>query len=232
MPPPAGPSTVEWTQTNIQAPLSRVVADHRLLAVPVPQQLLEHHLIVQAGTGVSLDSAAGMAGERTKLVVAGAERYGLAASPAACAGAGAHPGRALRARRAGCDLRSPSASCAARSRAPRASTRSSTSRSTAADGTHASILKDYQVDAVRGGVTHVDLQEVRLDSRSRRRLRVTCSAGRPRRACAKAASSRRRCTSSTSRRCRARCPSISTSTSRSSSIGDSLRSRTSAPPRA
>ena len=30
-------------------------------------------------------------------------------------------------------------------------------------GTHASILKDYQVDAVRGGVTHVDLQEVRLD---------------------------------------------------------------------
>jgi len=34
------------------------------------------------------------------------------------------------------------------------------------DGTgksHASILKDYQVDAVRGFVTHVDLQEVRLD---------------------------------------------------------------------
>src|SRR5881275_2452208 len=29
--------------------------------------------------------------------------------------------------------------------------------------THASILKDYQVDPVRGLVTHVDLQEVRLD---------------------------------------------------------------------
>jgi large subunit ribosomal protein L25 len=29
--------------------------------------------------------------------------------------------------------------------------------------THASILKDYQVDNVRGGVTHVDLHEVRLD---------------------------------------------------------------------
>jgi large subunit ribosomal protein L25 len=29
--------------------------------------------------------------------------------------------------------------------------------------THASILKDYQVDKVRGGVVHVDLQEVRLD---------------------------------------------------------------------
>jgi large subunit ribosomal protein L25 len=28
---------------------------------------------------------------------------------------------------------------------------------------HASILKEYQVDPVRGGVTHVDLQEVRLD---------------------------------------------------------------------
>jgi large subunit ribosomal protein L25 len=34
------------------------------------------------------------------------------------------------------------------------------------DGTgkaHASILKDYQVDKVKGGVTHVDLHEVRLD---------------------------------------------------------------------
>ncbi|HEX6788528.1 MAG TPA: 50S ribosomal protein L25 [Gaiellaceae bacterium] len=29
--------------------------------------------------------------------------------------------------------------------------------------THASILKDYQVDKVRGYVVHVDLQEVRLD---------------------------------------------------------------------
>jgi large subunit ribosomal protein L25 len=32
-----------------------------------------------------------------------------------------------------------------------------------ADKSHASILKEYQVDPVRGGVTHVDLQEVRLD---------------------------------------------------------------------
>jgi large subunit ribosomal protein L25 len=29
--------------------------------------------------------------------------------------------------------------------------------------THASILKDYQQDALRGRVTHIDLQEVRLD---------------------------------------------------------------------
>jgi large subunit ribosomal protein L25 len=29
--------------------------------------------------------------------------------------------------------------------------------------THASILKEYQVDPVKGGVTHVDLHEVRLD---------------------------------------------------------------------
>ena len=28
---------------------------------------------------------------------------------------------------------------------------------------HASVLKDYQLDAVRGTITHVDLQEVRLD---------------------------------------------------------------------
>ena len=31
------------------------------------------------------------------------------------------------------------------------------------DKTHPSILKDYQLDNVRGGVTHVDLHEVRLD---------------------------------------------------------------------
>jgi large subunit ribosomal protein L25 len=28
---------------------------------------------------------------------------------------------------------------------------------------HASVLKDYQLDAVRGTITHIDLQEVRLD---------------------------------------------------------------------
>jgi large subunit ribosomal protein L25 len=32
-----------------------------------------------------------------------------------------------------------------------------------AEKTHASILKDYQVDAIRGHITHVDLHEVRLD---------------------------------------------------------------------
>ncbi|HUJ54697.1 MAG TPA: 50S ribosomal protein L25 [Gaiellaceae bacterium] len=32
-----------------------------------------------------------------------------------------------------------------------------------AEESHASILKEYQLDPVRGGVTHVDLQEVRLD---------------------------------------------------------------------
>jgi large subunit ribosomal protein L25 len=31
------------------------------------------------------------------------------------------------------------------------------------DETHASILKEYQLDKVRGRVTHIDLQEVRLD---------------------------------------------------------------------
>ncbi len=30
-------------------------------------------------------------------------------------------------------------------------------------GAHASVLKDYQRDAVRGAIVHVDLQEVRLD---------------------------------------------------------------------
>ena len=32
-----------------------------------------------------------------------------------------------------------------------------------ADDTHASILKDYKVDKVRGYITHIDLHEVRLD---------------------------------------------------------------------
>jgi large subunit ribosomal protein L25 len=32
-----------------------------------------------------------------------------------------------------------------------------------AGSAHASILKEYQLDKVRGGVTHIDLQEVRLD---------------------------------------------------------------------
>ncbi|MGH2934040.1 MAG: 50S ribosomal protein L25 [Gaiellaceae bacterium] len=32
-----------------------------------------------------------------------------------------------------------------------------------AEKTHASILKDYQVDPVRGYITHIDLHEVRLD---------------------------------------------------------------------
>lgn len=32
-----------------------------------------------------------------------------------------------------------------------------------AQSTHPSVLKDYQQDIVRGGVTHVDLHEVRLD---------------------------------------------------------------------
>jgi len=32
-----------------------------------------------------------------------------------------------------------------------------------AEKTHASILKEYQLDVIRGTITHVDLQEVRLD---------------------------------------------------------------------
>jgi large subunit ribosomal protein L25 len=32
-----------------------------------------------------------------------------------------------------------------------------------ASGSHASVVKDYQQDVVRGGITHIDLHEVRLD---------------------------------------------------------------------
>jgi large subunit ribosomal protein L25 len=43
--------------------------------------------------------------------------------------------------------------------------------------THASILKEYQVDPVRGGVTHVDLQEVRLDKAIRASVSVQLIGG-------------------------------------------------------
>jgi large subunit ribosomal protein L25 len=43
--------------------------------------------------------------------------------------------------------------------------------------THASILKEYQVDPVRGGVTHVDLQEVRLDRTINASVTVTLHGG-------------------------------------------------------
>jgi large subunit ribosomal protein L25 len=48
------------------------------------------------------------------------------------------------------------------------------------DGTgssHASILKDYQVDKVRGSVTHVDLQEVRLDQPIHAAVAITLVGG-------------------------------------------------------
>jgi large subunit ribosomal protein L25 len=102
-----------------------------------------------------------MAGERTKLVVAQRERLGSAESrrlrregivPGVLYGDG-----------------EPVAICIAERELRRALTGSAGLHAildVEIDGkgqTHASILKEYQVDPVRGGVTHVDLQEVRLD---------------------------------------------------------------------
>jgi len=102
-----------------------------------------------------------MAGERTKLVVAQRDRLGSAESrrlrkeglvPGVLYGNG-----------------EPVAICIAERELRRALTGASGLHSildVEIDGkgqTHASILKEYQVDPVRGGVTHVDLQEVRLD---------------------------------------------------------------------
>ena len=78
--------------------------------------------------------------------------------------------------------------------------------------THSSVLKDYQQDAVRGLITHIDLQEVRLDQPIHATVPLTLH-GEPvgvqgrRRPLAGAR------TSSTSRRCRWRCPSTSRPTS-------------------
>jgi large subunit ribosomal protein L25 len=110
---------------------------------------------------VPLHSAAGMAGERTKLTVAAREHVGSRESrrlrrqgliPGVLYGAGEPvaitvPERELRRALTGAgglhSLLDVEIEGAAK--------------------THASILKEYQVDPVRGGVTHVDLQEVRLD---------------------------------------------------------------------
>jgi large subunit ribosomal protein L25 len=103
-----------------------------------------------------------MAGERTKLVVAQRERLGSAESrrlrkegliPGVLYGRGGEP----------------VSICIAERELRRALTGAAGLHSildVEVDGkgeTHASILKEYQVDPVRGGVTHVDLQEVRLD---------------------------------------------------------------------
>ena len=138
-----------------------VEPNHRLLALPRLQQLLEHALILQAGTGVPLDSAAEMAGERTKLIVAARSDLGSRESRRLRA-QGLIPGVLY-------GRGKPVAITIAERELRRALTGSAGLHSildVEIDGTgstHASILKDYQVDAVRGGVTHVDLQEVRLD---------------------------------------------------------------------
>ena len=102
-----------------------------------------------------------MAGERTKLVVAQRERLGSAESrrmrkeglvPGVLYGNG-----------------EPVAICIAERELRRALTGAAGLHSildVEIDGkgeTHASILKEYQVHPVRGGITHVDLHEVRLD---------------------------------------------------------------------
>jgi len=109
----------------------------------------------------SLQLAAEMAGERTKLTVKKRERLGSSES--------------RRLRRTGVvpgvlyGRGEPVAICVEERELRRALTGAAGLHSildVEVDGTgatHASILKDYQVDRVRGGVTHVDLQEVRLD---------------------------------------------------------------------
>ncbi len=138
-----------------------VEADHRLLAVPLPQQILEHTWILQARTRVPLDSRAGMAGERTKLIVKTREHLGSSETrrlrrrgliPGVLYGSGEPIAISIEER----ELR----------RALTGAAGLHSILDVEIDGTgtaHASILKDYQLDKVRGGVTHVDLHEVRLD---------------------------------------------------------------------
>ena len=118
-------------------------------------------LSLKAGIPSALHSAAEMAGERTKLIVKTRERLGSSETrrirreglvPGVLYGAG-----------------DPVAICVEERELRRALTGAAGLHSildVEIDGTgeaHASILKDYQVDKVKGGVTHVDLHEVRLD---------------------------------------------------------------------
>jgi large subunit ribosomal protein L25 len=102
-----------------------------------------------------------MAGERTKLVVAARERLGSRESRR-LRSEGLVPGVLY-------GRGNPVAICVAERELRRALTGAAGLHSildVEIDGhgkTHASILKEYQVDKVRGHITHVDLQEVRLD---------------------------------------------------------------------
>src|SRR6185437_16774117 len=138
-----------------------VVADDGVLALPALKEALEVHRSGPYRSSSRLHSAAGMAGERTKLVVTQREGLGSAES--------------RRLRREGIvpgvlyGNGEPVAICIAERELRRALTGAAGLHSildVEIDGkgeTHASILKEYQVDPVRGGVTHVDLHEVRLD---------------------------------------------------------------------
>ena len=139
----------------------RVVPDHGLLAVPVPEQFLEHSVSVQVGSRSPLHSAAGMAGERTKLTVRTREHLG-SRETRRLRKQGVIPGVLY-------GRSEPVAIAIDERELRRALTGKAGLHSIldveidGAGSAHASILKDYQLDKVRGGVTHVDLLEVHLD---------------------------------------------------------------------
>src|SRR4051794_18126789 len=117
--------------------------------------------ILQVGAGSPLHSAAGMAGERTKLTVRTRETLG-SRETRRLRKLGVIPGVLY-------GRNEPVAIAVDERELRRALTGAAGLHSildVQIDGTgssHASILKDYQLDKVRGGVTHVDLQEVHLD---------------------------------------------------------------------
>src|SRR5215831_13726305 len=161
VPPPAGPSAVEWTQTNIHVPVS---PSYRITTCSPSQPRSRSSNTpwsLKTRGCLALHSAAGVAGERTKLSVTTRADLGSRATrrlrreglvPGVLYGGGEPIAISVQER----ELR----------RALTGAAGLHSILDVEVDGggkAHASILKDYQVDAVRGGVTHVDLQEVRLD---------------------------------------------------------------------
>ena len=136
-----------------------VVADHGLLAVPAPGA--DPRTRLESCPAFRYTPPPEMAGERTKLTVKTREHLG-SRETRRLRKQGIVPGVLY-------GLGEPISIAVEERELRRALTGAAGLHSildVEVDGTgksHASILKDYQVDKVRGGVTHIDLQEVRLD---------------------------------------------------------------------
>ena len=169
-----------------------VVADDGVLAFPALEVALEVHRSGPYRSASRLHSAAGMAGERTKLVVAAAREARLG-RVAPLAQGGARAGRPLRQRRAGRDQhrRARAPACAHRRGRPALDPRRRDRR----QGRDARVDPQGVPGRSRAGRRHArrPARGAARPGRSRPRSPSSSTAATTRRACARAACSRSRC---------------------------------------